>query len=519
MSDPRPSEFGAADHGWLRLDNRMLLLGPARAAREFALPAVIAVIGITSTGASNPMWLVPGVIGLIVVGAVPWFTTAYRMTATHFQLRRGLINKEQLTAPLDRIRSVDLESSLLHRALGLSKVQIGTGVDDTRIELNALSVERAEQLRVTLLARVDATTPIGYDDPVDAASDLTIAPPEAVSSPRAPAVELATLDWAWLRFAPFSLGRLVLLAGIFGVIAQFGDDFPILGMEAANAGWRRLMTYAVPAILLVGSLTAVVAWLVLSGGGFVLQWWNFRLVRDNGSLRLTAGLLTTRSISIEEQRIRGVELTEPGLLRLVGGAELSALATGVGSGGATTVLPPAPRSTASDVGARILDLAPDSKTPDPIGMPLNRHGRFALRRCLLRSQLPALGALVVGVPIAASTGGSAWIVLAVTATVTAAGGLWIGRMAYQNLGHARTPHHLVAGDGWLRRRRTVLEADGVIGWVVKQSWFQRRVGLATLVATTAAGAEEVLIRDLPEPTAIALADAITPGVLTEFALG
>ncbi len=37
------------------------------------------------------------------------------------------------------------------------------------------------------------------------------------------------------------------------------------------------------------------------------------------------------------------------------------------------------------------------------------------------------------------------------------------------------------------RRTTALSCSGVIGWHLRQSWFQRRRGLATLVATTAAG--------------------------------
>jgi len=51
------------------------------------------------------------------------------------------------------VRSVDLEASLLHRILGLQKVQIGTGVDDDRITLDALATADAQALRTTLLTR------------------------------------------------------------------------------------------------------------------------------------------------------------------------------------------------------------------------------------------------------------------------------------------------------------------------------------------------------------------------------
>ena len=50
------------------------------------------------------------------------------------------------------------------------------------------------------------------------------------------------------------------------------------------------------------------------------------------------------------------------------------------------------------------------------------------------------------------------------------------------------------GDGWLvaragslERRRDCIAAAGIIGWTVRQTFFQRRAGVATLIAATAAG--------------------------------
>ena len=81
---------------------------------------------------------------------------------------------------------------------------------------------------------------------------------------------------------------------------------------------------------------------------------------------------------------------------------------------------------------------------------------------------------------------------------------------------SRRPAHLVSGSGALARRRTVLERDGVIGWVVRQTYFQRRAGLATLVATTAAGGERVEIVDVPYDAAVAVAAEVTPGAVGDF---
>ena len=139
---------------WERLDARMLLIGPTRVVRQFAIPFIIALVGIRTSDGGFGTWLLPFlVLGALVLGALPWLTTYFRRTDTQLQVRRGVLRRTVVTAPLDRVRSVDLESSLLHRLLGLTTVTIGTGVDDTRIELDSLSTTRADRLRVELLQR------------------------------------------------------------------------------------------------------------------------------------------------------------------------------------------------------------------------------------------------------------------------------------------------------------------------------------------------------------------------------
>lgn len=490
-----------ADAGWQRLSPRNLLINPVKVLGQFAFPAAVALVGISSGDRGMPWWALPFVVvGALALGALPWLTTFYRTTDTQFQIRSGLLNKKSKTAPLDRVRSVDLEASLLHRIVGLTKVQIGTGVDDDRITLDSLNAAAAEGLRGFLLSRRSASAP------TPAATDEVGTAPAAVREEE-PARVLAEIDWAWLRFAPFSLARLVVLAAAVGALSQFGDQLPIA--DAAESAWTWVHQFALALVvagLLVSGLTS---WVLVAVTGYIVQWWNMRLTREAGSLHLTAGLFTTRSITVEEQRVRGVELKEPVLLRLVGGAELSTLATGVGSGGVTAILPPCPKGVARSVGADVLE------TSAPMTVPLVEHGPAARRRMFLRHLWGALFISAIA-PIAMIwIDLSAWLPF-VVAGVAIGGAALVADTAYRHLGHATTSDHLVVGSGDLTRVRTVLEHDGIIGWVVRQTWFQRRLALATLVATTAAGAERVVARDIPLDAAIRLADASTPGVLTPW---
>src|SRR5690606_2800395 len=148
-----PPGVTTGDGPWQRLDRRMLLVHPVQAVMKF-LPAVIggAVLGISS---GNPLWVLLGPIIVVPYGLALWFTTTYRMSPTHVELRTGVIQRKRLSGPRARIRSVDIEADPLHRILGLAAVVIGTGQEagaDDRFTLDALAADQVRPLRTELLA-------------------------------------------------------------------------------------------------------------------------------------------------------------------------------------------------------------------------------------------------------------------------------------------------------------------------------------------------------------------------------
>jgi len=70
--------------------------------------------------------------------------------------------------------------------------------------------------------------------------------------------------------------------------------------------------------------------------------------------------------------------------------------------------------------------------------------------------------------------------------------------------------------GSLTRRRTIVATDTIIGWRIHQTWFQRRSGLISLTATTAAGHQHYSVRDVPVAEGIAVARAAVPGLIEPF---
>ena len=62
----------------------------------------------------------------------------------------------------------------------------------------------------------------------------------------------------------------------------------------------------------------------------------------------------------------------------------------------------------------------------------------------------------------------------------------------------------------------MLDRNAVIGWNMTTSLFQRRVGLTTLVATTAGGRQQYAIPDVDGAEAIRVARTAVPGLLKQF---
>src|SRR6185437_14296915 len=243
--------------------------------------------------------------------------------------------------------------------------------------------------------------------------------------------------------------------------------------------------------------------------GYVLSFWNFRLTRHSGgTLHVTRGLLTSRATSIEHRRLRGAELSEPMLLRSVGGARALAIATGlrVGRGaerGGEILLPPAPRSEAVRVAGTVIE------TARPFLTPLRTHPANARRRRITRSFVTLFVAAAGFVAIVLAAGWPLWLLGFPVALLATARPLGVDR--YRSLGHAFVDGYVVTGLGSLVRRRCAVVAEGIIGWNLRSTYFQRRLGLTTLTATTAAGKQRYRIEDVAPDEAIRFADTTVPG--------
>jgi putative membrane protein len=474
---------------WRRLDLRMLLVHPVNEVIRF-FPALIAAFLIGSSSGEGGWWHFAAVGVPVLIGVARFLTTRFRITATQLELRRGLLSRNVLTAPLDRVRTVELTSSPIHRLLGLSRVEIGTGSASNpgsdKLRLDSLPRAEARTLRSALIHNV------GHAVETDTTVDDV----------------LLRLDPAWVRYAPLTTSGVVVAAAGLGAASQFVEPainrFESSSMSLPSVPLWITVVLAVLVFALISSVLAI--------AGYVVANWGFTVSRDRDgrSIHVARGLLTTRETSLDSERVRGVELHEPLGLRLAGAARATAIATGLRrrDDNSAVLVPPAPRAVVNGVSGLVLGEA------DPFSAPLLAHGPLARRRRFTRA---LAGAIVLGVAVVVlveALDRPRWIDLAAVGFVL--GALPLAADRYRRLGHGLVGGWFVTSRPTLRGRRDALAADGIIGWSLGQSWFQRRVGLTNLTATTSAGKQAYGVHDVPERSALALIRAADPRLLEPF---
>lgn len=469
---------------WQRLSPRMLLVHPVHeVARQLPLLVGSLLLG-SATG--NPWLVALALVLAITFGVLRWFTTTYRIASDEVQLRSGVLQRKVLSLPRNRIRSVSTDARLLHRVLGLTVLRVSTGQEATgegEFALDAVAAEQVPRLRAVLLAD-------------------SLAVPEQAGTPGR---ILARWHPGWLRYSPLSFTGLAMILAAVSIAYQAGAAGALRNSPLAQSGLDVAQRFGVIATAAAAAFVVLVASVVLSVSRSLVTYGNLLLRRDFELLHLEHGLLRVRESTFDMRRLRGGTLREALLVRALGGARLDAVMTGVnGAGESSLLLPPCPAATAQEV---LADLIGNS---DAVTGPLHGHGPAAARRRWTRAlAIPAVLALLgLGVAVVAGVPGWLWVAWA---------GLTVGCALLaadrsRSLGHRVSGGWLVARSGSLQRRRDCIAGAGVVGWTVRQSWPQRRAGVATLIAATAAGVKRYQVIDVPVESAWSIAAGVSPWV-------
>lgn len=541
-----PSEPPPVETPWVRVTPLTVGAAAIRSLLPFT-PVLFGMIVFSGSGESEGIFSLGflTIILVFIVGAqiVRWWRTTYRLTEERLELRTGLLVTSHRSIPRDRVRRVDLTTPLFHRVLGISVVTIGTGEsassESESLTLDALPSLEAAQLRDALLEpqllddmpsqQHGETFSVNSPD-YGRASDDELQQPRAkdeslagqfvtpaahaataVSSSRSMRT-LAKFSWAWAPYGLFSAMTLwlpfLIIGGLYQIINSWTSES--LTTDLVEQSGNFVSNTAVVTLVIVVGVGAIVIGTLGSLVTYFINWFGFVLMKDRANvLHSERGLFTRYSRTFDLSRVRGVSWTQTVPLRYLRGGRLHIIAQGLsGTDGDTgprvdSLLPAAPTTAASPV---VIDLCGF----DALRIPLLSHPIGALRRRQIRALVTSVIGIAAAVLIWRFTefAAAAWAVGIFIPIVA-----WVlAHAAYRGLGHTLTDTHLITRVGSWTRQTVALERNGIIGLSIQQTFFQRRRGLATLWAVTAAGSGAYSVIDVSLQQAMSLAIRCDPTV-------
>ncbi|HEU0078971.1 MAG TPA: PH domain-containing protein [Longimicrobiaceae bacterium] len=502
-----PSEGAAAER--LEQDGRRLhplTLGFSAAgiARQMLWPALVGGFGL---GDGQLARMVPIVVAVLAVPALLGAAAKYalyrwRLDGDELLLRSGVLNRQNRVIPLARVQNVEVRQSLAQRVAGVAELRVetaGTGLQAEAV-LSVLGLDDAQALRRELLARRRApaalAVPLGEVDPAQAVADAEALP----AAP--PLARLSTWD---VLLAGATANEAGVIAAALAGLLQFADDLPGGVVESMA---ERAIERMEGAVVLLGAVAVVLflflGWLI-SIAGAVVRYHGFTLAVDGGEMRKRYGLLTVHEASVPLLRVQAIRVEETFLRRWLGLASLMIETAGGSPGQAGGAEAFVPIARTKDVGRLVRGIFGEA---DVDGAEFTRVHPRAERR-LARRYLAWF--LVLWAPF--------WV--ARWLDVQPAGLLapwmavflplvWLmARWQYRNRGWALPPGYVMARSGVMNRITWIVPDRKLQTLHVRETLFQRRLGLSTLVVDTAAGGRQASVIDLSHSTARRLLEELT----------
>lgn len=446
-----------------RLHPAAALIMGIRAVRLFVFPFVpLIVVAITKIGKRGwTGWLVWVAIALILFAAVwgvlSWRRFTYRVEDGELRIEHGVLIRNRRFIPQERIHSIDLVESVLHRLFGVVNVRVETaGGGEPEGLLVAVSRSAAEELRRVLTEKVDET--------------------EVASGKEDTSAVVRRLSTSDLLIAGATSGSIGIAFSLAGGALSFIDN--LLPNIDLFAYLDRFIGFdqAATTIAMVAVIALIIAWLV-AVMVTMLTYGRFQVSRLHGDLIIERGLLERRRSTIPLARIQAIRMVEGLLRQPFGLMSLHVESAGYGTeDGVSTVLFPLIRK--KDVNTFLREMAPDYQGA---GTVLRRLPRRAWRRSIVRASLPII--VIAGV---VSLFFFPWGLASLTLFLPAA---LYGHFRYRDAGWCMHANQLMLRSRRLGRTTAIVTSRRIQsgGWT--QSFFQRRQTLATIWVSVASGAQ------------------------------
>ncbi len=386
-------------------------------------------------------------------------------------VRSGVFRKIVLNVPFDRIQSVDFKRNLVHQFLNVVSVQVDTaGSKGSELELDAIELERAEELREIVLAykRERHVSNIDNADPI---------PPIPVVQ-EAPELILSLSPKDLIKIG-ISENHLRTAAIIFAFFLGLADDLDqLLGWDIY--GQLENTTTAMSIFGLVATLLAIPLFIGISFSitliRTVLKYYGLKFWREGKSFKVVSGLFTRNEKSIQKSKIQVIRWVTSPLKRIFGIYQMNIYqATNVDQNQDKSLVIPGCYQQQVD---HTLDrIVPDFK--DAVFTSHQMHPSIVRLMVFLFGFIPAV---LFGLMAWYNEGMMQWLLTLVFPLA-----IWMGYLYQRKRRLKIHPDFLVSEGGIFGNSYKLIEIYKVQSVHIESSPMQRRRGLTSLHVFTAGG--------------------------------
>ncbi|ELZ40024.1 membrane-flanked domain protein [Halorubrum californiense DSM 19288] len=446
---------------------------PYRALQKAAGTAVALFVIVNSGGFGLPLAVGGGAAILLVTFAyeVAYYRRfEYVLTEDTLDISSGVISRREREIPYRRIQNVDVSRGVLQRAIGVAAVDLETaGGSSTEGSIRYVTPEEATRLQREVQRRKSGAS--RSDD----AGEGTATDADAIEGGRDDAFAPAEEELFAISPGELALvGALSFDGRLIGLLAFLSSgSFPVLSSFLPETS-----AAALTATAFVGVAALFIAsWLIGAGVAFS-NYYGFRLSRAGDELRYERGLFRRYSGSIPTEKVQTLRITDNPAKRALGYASLSIETAGYAPGqdsdsGNQSAVPIA----ATERVYRLAHEIESFGTPEFSRPPKRIRWRYAIRYALI---VGVLTGIAYGVNWYVSPSLPWYGVAALLAVVPPA-----AHLKWKHRGYWVGEDHLLTRNGFWSRTVAVVPYYRIQNVIDSRTVFQRRWGVATIVADTA----------------------------------
>ena len=405
-------------------------------------------------------------LSLLVTGIIKWKRFEYWFEEDELRIEYGLFVKKKRYIPFDRIHSLDYTEGVFHRIFKLVKVSVETAGGSASLkseaELTAITKEAADQIEIQMADAKRRKSAV-----VDSGEEL-----EGVGVIEEPELQsvFAMGGKDLLILATTSGGIGLILSGALIFLSQFSDILPLDRMYEEVSG---IIKYGLLIVAIIVFLAFLIVWAISVVMTFV-SYYGFSVVVDKEDIVITRGLIEKKRATVPLNRVQSIRIVENPFRQLFGYANVVIDNAGGGLGeGARINLFPLVRK--KDVNGPLKEIFPDLIVEEPEGKLPSRGKRYYYRVDFFW-MVPVIVALAYFFfPYG--------LISLLIIPVVVLWGLWQQRSAaYEVFGNQLTMRFrgFSLQTAYLMKKR-------VQSMAIKQNYFHRRKGVATISASIKSG--------------------------------